>query len=419
MKDKLKMILEYSLPIYIILNLLYLLIGSYLIRIGIIWVKAFSYGHIVMLILSFIISIILIMKDKYKFHKIDIFLLLIMILATISMVFAYKPEKALFGEWGRYEGLLTICYYMFTLFLCSFVKKEHKKIIVYAILSFGFIQVVYGLFQKFHLLGIEPVMNYKEEWITGLTMNPNFFGTLMLICLSYSIGLFMDDENPILYIGAILLFLIGLLLSNTLSCVIGLIFVLLYLLLYTIKNKYYKKLFIILGIVLFAFTISHIFGVTRLVNDLVKTKNETVEISKGNVDNDYGTGRVELWKKTIKVVPKYLLHGVGVDNFANIIDGRAIMRNHKYYDKAHNEYLQILVTMGIFSLISYLCLHFIIIKNGIKDSFKNKEVYLLLPVIGYLVQAQFNISVIDIAPLFYIGLGLLVERNEKIIKADK
>ena len=56
--------------------------------------------------------------------------------------------------------------------------------------------------------------------------------------------------------------------------------------------------------------------------------------------------------------------------------------------------------------------------NLLLHNYKNKEIYLLLPVIGYLVQAFFNISVIEVAPLFYISLGLLVDRKEKITKLE-
>ena len=79
----------------------------------------------------------------------------------------------------------------------------------------------------------------------------------------------------------------------------------------------------------------------------------------------------ELWKETIKIVPKYLIHGVGIDNFGNVLYGKPIRSTKFIFDKAHNEYLQILVTMGIFSLISYLCLHFLILKEGIKETVKN------------------------------------------------
>ena len=115
-----------------------------------------------------------------------------------------------------------------------------------------------------------------------------------------------------------------------------------------------------------------------------------------------------IWKNTLKIVPKNLIHGVGVDNYYYAFDGKPLYsKNGKvFYDKAHNEYLQILITEGIFCLISYLAFYGIITVRGTKYSFKNKEVYFILPIIGYLVQAFFNISVIEVAPIFYIALGL-------------
>ena len=49
---------------------------------------------------------------------------------------------------------------------------------------------------------------------------------------------------------------------------------------------------------------------------------------------------------------------------------------------------------------------------GIRNSFKKKEVYLVLPVIGYVVQAFFSISVIELAPIFYMALGLCGDKRE-------
>ena len=76
------------------------------------------------------------------------------------------------------------------------------------------------------------------------------------------------------------------------------------------------------------------------------------------------------------------------------------------FDKAHNEYLQTLVTQGIFSLASYLFIFGYAVYIGIKNSYRFKQIYLVLPVIGYLIQAFFNVSVIEVAPIFYIALGL-------------
>ena len=94
-----------------------------------------------------------------------------------------------------------------------------------------------------------------------------------------------------------------------------------------------------------------------------------------------------------------------------IVDGKPITRNNQAYDKAHNELLQILVTQGVFSFLSYVCLYFLIIKNGIKYAFKDKEIYYILPIIGYIVQAMFSISVVTVAPIFYIAMGLTINRE--------
>ena len=77
---------------------------------------------------------------------------------------------------------------------------------------------------------------------------------------------------------------------------------------------------------------------------------------------------------------------------------------------------QYFLRLGIFALISYLIFYFIIIFRGIKNNYKEKSIYLILPVIGYLIQAFFSFSVIEVAPIFYISLGLLVDRDNIIKK---
>ena len=417
MKNKINF--SFLLTLYIILNISYILIGSYLVFNNILKMRIFSYGYIVLFSINILIILILFFKKKYKKNIIDIFLILIFIFACIATIFAYKPEKALFGTFARYEGLFTISYYVSTLFLTSFINKEDKKKIIYFILIMVLMECIYGIFQVLNLFNIKTLMHKGNRWATGFTKNPNFLGALILIGLSYSIGIFIEKKvlfKKILFLIIICILFIGLLLTNTLSCVVGLFFVMLILLIYIIKNKIFKKYIILCLTLLITLIFIHLLGMTTIVSDIIKTKSETTNIVKGDLNNDYGSGRMELWKKTMPIIPKYLLHGVGVDCFSNVIDGKPIWRiktdGYKvYYDKAHNEYLQILVTMGIFSLISYMCLHFIIIKNGLKNTFKNKEIYLLLPVVGYIVQAQFNISVIEVAPIFYISLGLLVNRG--------
>ena len=414
-----KKIKELILPIYIIINILYLTIGSYCFA-TLKWSQYnLAQGLWIIAGLNILICLAIMIKklikmEKFHFKIIDLFILLIIIFSIISWIFAINQKAALVGSVGRWEGLLVIIYYFTILFLSSLVKKEHKKIIVYTILISGIIQVLYSLCQILSIFDVATVYHDQKPWASGFTYNPMFFATYMIICLGLSIGLYFDSEKlikKILFILCSLCFTIGLFISNTLSCFIGLIFIFIIVLIYSIKNKYFCKLIIITILLISTSITMHLLNATTMFNDFITMQNESKEIVSGNVQNHYGSGRIFIWTETIKIVPKHLIHGAGIDNFLYAFGNKPLQKNRVIYDKAHNEYLQILITEGIFCLIIYLLLYIFIVIKGFKNSFKNKQIFLLLPVIGYLVQAFFNISVIVVAPIFYICLGLLVDRD--------
>ena len=82
------------------------------------------------------------------------------------------------------------------------------------------------------------------------------------------------------------------------------------------------------------------------------------------------------------------------------------------WDKAHNEYLNIAVSSGIPSLLAYLGFLFFALKKGLKKM-KINEAYvpLLAAIIGYLVQAMFNIQVVMVYYLFFAYLGILTAKE--------
>lgn len=410
---------ELLLPIYIIINLLYILVGSILFTVKKISIETFSRGYIVLLAINVIIIILLLIfkrKKEIKLQLHDCLLLLIILFGAIATQYAVVPKISLFGEWGRYEGFFSICYYLTLTFICSFIDKKYKKIIIYTILICGFIHFIYAMLQ---VTGIgKNVVRMKRDgvWASGFLTNMNFFGTYMIMCLSYAIGLFADEKKKalkILFMFLILVFTIGLLRANTLSCIVGFIPVLIYIIVYLLTNKKVKELIVILFIIVATSMCMTTLKFTRVFDDFIKTGSEVKEISKGNSKDNYGTNRMFIYKSTIKIVPKYLLHGAGIDNFAHAFNGGALRDSRWLYDKAHCEYLQILVCEGIFCLITYLLLYALIVIKGIKHSFKEKTLYLILPIIGYLAQATFNISVIEVAPLFYIALGLCIKRESR------
>lgn len=90
--------------------------------------------------------------------------------------------------------------------------------------------------------------------------------------------------------------------------------------------------------------------------------------------------------------------------------------NNRIYDE-NNDYLQIALTTGVPTLVVYLLLLSVIVMKGIKrlkylaQDQKLISIGMLAAIIGYLVQAFFNISVISVAPYFWLILGLFVSTS--------
>jgi len=144
-----------------------------------------------------------------------------------------------------------------------------------------------------------------------------------------------------------------------------------------------------------------LYAAADIITELSTTSPKTIK--------EVSNGRLVVWEKSIPLVKKYWLTGCGLDNFKDAYPNEGYLK----YDKAHNVYLQIAVTNGIPAIIIFLILLFVAFLKGIK--LKNKFLTpIYIAFIGYSIQAFFNISVIDVAPYFYIILGLIFsDQKEK------
>ncbi len=128
-----------------------------------------------------------------------------------------------------------------------------------------------------------------------------------------------------------------------------------------------------------------------------------------------GSSRFFIWKKSLPLVKEYFWIGSGPDTFAFVFPDDAEKKEvfgDMIVDKAHNEYLQMAITLGVPALLTYLFLLFIILRNAfqaLKRVCEQEKIILfglISAILGYLVQAFFNISVIPVAPLFWSILGI-------------
>jgi len=321
-----------------------------------------------------------------------------------------------------------ITYYSIFL-LASTIPQKHRKIIMFVIIITGIFQIAIGTIQILritNILGYDRSFNRSmrfKKMASGTLGNPNFYSAYILICLSYIYSkLFQKNKKIIMYIIYFLLsmlFAYGLIIGNSLGCILSFIIIFIITNIVTfIKNDYKKRRRIAITVLIFiSIIISAIYNNKDLNNIISTNINEIKEIFKNGINNNTGNGRLEVWKKTIEYLPEHIYNGIGIDNFEYIENGKPITlwveKEFQVFDKAHNEFLQKLITEGVFSFITYIILLIYVTKCYFSNN--NKENYPYFVVfISYVIQSFVGISVITVAPIFYMIMGFIIYQNRDI-----
>lgn len=145
-------------------------------------------------------------------------------------------------------------------------------------------------------------------------------------------------------------------------------------------------------------------------------------------NDKWGTYRGFVWKRLGELYAGFpfmnKLFGNGNESV------RALMSEHYYdemlsltktiYDNAHNEYLQYLVTMGIFGVVSYLGFMITVLSKSIQYGKNNPDILVVgLSLFAYLIQAIFNINQSITTPYAFLLAALIIgmcryERNRDL-----
>ncbi|KXS49489.1 MAG: O-antigen polymerase, partial [Halanaerobium sp. T82-1] len=146
-----------------------------------------------------------------------------------------------------------------------------------------------------------------------------------------------------------------------------------------------------------------------------------------------GSSRAYIWSRTLPLLKDTIFIGHGPDTYAMYFPQDDVIGKLKFFsnpeiivDKPHNLYLQIAVNTGIISLLALLYLwgdyifsSFVLYNNSDLSSWKNRlGIALMGAVTAYLTAGFFNDSVISVAPVFWIILGLGISINY-LAKEDK
>ena len=139
------------------------------------------------------------------------------------------------------------------------------------------------------------------------------------------------------------------------------------------------------------------------------------EIMHGNIEDWHGTNRVYIWRIALEAFPQSQTAaaiGTGPDTFGHSFPVEAQGFYGELYDKAHNEYLQILICQGILGLLCYLVFLGSIFIRAIPKAFKNPLLMAVLAAfIGYCAQAFFNISLPIASQMLWVFAGVLASKR--------
>ena len=386
-------------------------------------------------IIGTLLSILIILDKKVKRDL--IFWLVITWLGQLLIASIFSENKliAFLGtdfKGGRAEGFLTFFFYaIFFLSSREYLRISNKKLIILG--CFLFPVIAYALIQyysynisspnnlRYNPHSWDPLVRFRHfPQFTFTTIgNPNFVGTFSTLFFVLFSVLFVVLKRWYHLFFAVSFFTL-LLISHSRSAWVGSGFSILILTYLCYQNKAYR----IPILTLFALLACSTVLLTRnKSNNTVYAKSKTIFTSK-NLDKYGGSGRMMIWKISGKIIQKHPLFGVGPENLKTAIfkEQPALQKEYVRYkgnniDRAHNEVMHMAAIGGIPAALIFIAIICLSLLNALPFTNVNPiYIALSLTIIAYAVQSLFNISVIAVAPIFWILLGALasIGRNTDI-----
>jgi O-antigen ligase len=353
--------------------------------------------------------LVFLIKEKTKLKSLEVKLLLLYLgfVLTASLA-AHKPLLALSGASetaGRFEGFITLFFYA----IIFIAARNHLLINRKNLFFYLSVQGIVAFYSILQFYGIDPLVHYLNfrKGCYSTIGNQNFFGSYVVTLLTLSCGLYIMDRRPQTLFLCVLFFG-GLLACNTRGCWLAFLSVVILSLFLLSKKKYRTPFITLLGVfTLVVLTMNytrenHIKGRAMSIENQISMKEEA------------GSGRVQIWKMTLKAIGENPILGTGPENLKehfNRTNNEGFIayqkRTGKTVDKAHSEILHIAAVSGIPAAIIFILFLTTLFwhKRRILFSF-NSSTILAMCITVYFLQSLFNISIITVAPLFWVLLGV-------------
>ncbi len=337
---------------------------------------------------------------------------LVVLFMLIAMLVSNAPiSQQLFGTYGRNTGLVT--YFAFAILFIGGAFATGRSIQKSFLICFGIAvgaNAIYGILQA---LDKDPI-NWANPYtpVIGTLGNPNFVSSLLGMGAALPLAYLFASATLLKYrVLCLIYFPISIFAILESDSQQGLIILLLstslvgyFLIKSRFNSKVINKVYLITGLIVIVFGIAGTLKKGPLARILYK---------------DSVTYRGDYWHAGLKMFKENLYFGVGLDSYgdwyrasrtveATLRRGSSVVSN-----AAHNVYIDIAATSGIFAIIAYCFMIFFGFKSAYQMSksatyFDPFFVGVLVTWVGYLVQSSISINNLALGIWGWVLPGILI-----------
>jgi O-antigen ligase len=320
--------------------------------------------------------------------------------------------QILFGQWARYNGLLSYLFYM-TLFLVGIClqSRVYTNLIAQILVILGYVLVIFGIFE---LSGFNLTKIISTDPHLKLTLgNSNFSSIIIVMTFSATFSQFiygkkMSIQKVTLFVS--LVFHIFLVFKTSASQgLVVLTFACMFLLGFWFLSNFSPIRIKVGYIVLWSIPA---LGIYTLLDFILRGPLSQFIGIKSLVD------RYFIWQTAISMWRDNLLTGVGIDSFGSWFGQYQKIESLEYkvitenYDNAHNIYLNFLATGGLLVFMAY-CLITLFIGFCAFDLIRRKKfnpniIVLICIWLVFQIQSLVSIDYLSISTWNWIIAGAIV-----------
>lgn len=352
--------------------------------------KVIVFRVIIEIALGFYLLLLVTEKNFFIKQNPPFFIASLYILTVfLTSIFGVSWPTSLWGLYFRQEGIFTLIHYFFFFFLVSqsqFLRLKQKTAAWFLVIGAVLTSLV-ALWQS------EVNLNGR---LVGTFGEPNFLGGFLVLIFPFSLYLWQDFKKGLfknLFLGVPFLLVLTIILTGSRSALLATGAVLVISLIFFFKRNWWRwslvgGLALIFGVLIFQ-----------------------ISVNRGFSPNE---NRLRIWGKAVEAFKMRPILGFGKENFELAFEKVSTEKDigllDLRVDRAHNEFLEILVESGVLGLGAYLLLIGLTLRIVIRKICQERDKLfwqaILLSFLTFLIIGQLNVFSAGEYVIFWFLLGL-------------